>query len=306
MPGPNRTAEVTVANRFGLPASGVGAVVINATITEAAGPGYFSVWPARTYRPMASSLNATHPGQTIANHVIAPVSTAGFSIFTQSGAHLVADLAGWYTGTEVPAVLPPPVPLTGPGGPPPAQPYAFSLIKSGAPLRWNPCQPIRYLVNLGGYDPSTRAVISEAVERLQAATGLSLVPAGDTTFTPSAAKPTAGAAANAEIVIALSDSAHTDLVPGTIVGRTDISYTSVIVQASVVIDMGDVGAQPQWSSTGPGPVLLHELAHSVGLGHVSDPTQVMNAFASAGGPTTYGAGDLTGLWQVGAAQGCTA
>jgi hypothetical protein len=306
IPGPNRSAEVPVANRFGLPASGVGAVVINATITEAAGPGYFSVWPARTYRPMASSLNATHPGQTIANHVIAPVSTAGFSIFTQSGAHLVADIAGWYTGTEVPAVLPPPVPLTGPGGPPPAQPYAFSLIKGGAPLRWNPCQPIRYLVNLGGYDPSSRAVINEAVERLQAATGLSLVPAGDTTFTPSAAKPTPGAAANAEIVIALSDTAHTDLVPGSIVGRTDISYTSVIVQASVVIDMGDVGAQPQWSSTGAGPVLLHELAHSVGLGHVSDPTQVMNAIASAGGPTTYGAGDLTGLWQVGAAQGCTA
>jgi hypothetical protein len=30
----------------------------------------------------------------------------------------------------------------------------------------------------------------------------------------------------------------------------------------------------------------------------------MNAFASSSGPTTYGAGDLTGLWQVGAAAGC--
>ena len=306
MPGPNRTAEVPVANRFGVPASGVGAVVINTTITNAAGPGYFSVWPAQTYRPVASSLNATHAGQIIANHVIVPVSTAGFSIFTQSGAHLVADITGWYTGTEVPAVLPPNVPLTGVGGPPPTQPYAFSRVTSAGPLRWNPCQTIRYTVNLGGYDPSARAMINEAVERLQAATGLPLIPAGDTTFTPTSATPTQSGAASGDIVIALSDSAHTDLVPGSIVGMTNISYTSVIIKASVVVDMGDVASRPEWSSTGAGPVLLHELGHAVGLAHVGDATQVMNATATSSGPTSYGAGDLTGLWQVGAAQGCAA
>ncbi|MGZ4771622.1 MAG: hypothetical protein ACXV3B_02975, partial [Ilumatobacteraceae bacterium] len=306
MPGPNRTAEVPVANRFGVPASGVGAVVVNTTVTNTAGPGYFSVWPAQTYRPLASSLNATHAGQTIANHVIVPVSTAGFSIYTQSGAHLVADITGWYTGTEVPVVLPPSVPLTGVAGPPPAQPYAFSRLTSAGPLRWNPCQPIRYSVNLGGYDPSARTVINEAIERLQAATGLPLIPAGDTTFTPTSATPTQSGTGSSDIVIALSDSAHTDLVPGSIVGMTNISYTSVILKASVVVDMGDVASRPEWSSTGAGPVLLHELGHAVGLAHVGDATQVMNAIASPGGPITYGAGDLTGLWQVGAAQGCAA
>ncbi len=77
-----------------------------------------------------------------------------------------------------------------------------------------------------------------------------------------------------------------------------------ILRASVVIDMGDIGANPPWSGVGVGPVLMHELAHAVGLDHVPDPTQLMNATASSTGPTTYGAGDLTGLWQVGAAAGC--
>ncbi|MEP7045366.1 MAG: hypothetical protein ABI949_01735 [Ilumatobacteraceae bacterium] len=306
IPGRNRTAEVPVAGRFGLPATGIGAVVVNATATATLGQGFFSVWPAQTYRPTTSSLNATHTGQTIANHVITPVSTAGLSIYTQNGAHLVVDLAGWYTGTEVPTVLPPHVPLTGPTGPPPTQPFTFSQISRGVPVRWNPCAPVRYTVNLGGYDPGFRQVIAEAVERLQAATGLGLVPIGDTTFMPTNALGTSKAATDGEIVIALGDKVQTDLVPGQVVGRAGFVFSSTsILRASVVIDMGDIGTHPVWSSTGPGPVLLHELAHAVGLDHVDDPTQLMNAVASQGGPVTYGAGDLTGLWQVGAAAGCT-
>jgi hypothetical protein len=53
-------------------------------------------------------------------------------------------------------------------------------------------------------------------------------------------------------------------------------------------------------------VLLHELAHAVGLGHVADETQLMNAVATPNSPTTYAAGDLEGLWELGAAAGCTA
>jgi hypothetical protein len=304
-PGHNRTAEVPVAGRFGLPASGVGAVVVNATVTDTAAQGFFSVWPAQTYRPTASSLNATHLGQTIANHVITPVSTAGFSFYTQNGAHLVVDLAGWYTGVELPTVLPPSVPLTGVGGPPPTLPFAFARVSNGLPVRWNPCTPIHYTVNMGGYDASFRPVVTEAVERLEAATGLPLVPVGDTAFMPTSTHITSASAADGDMVIALGDSAQTDVVPGNVVGQAEIVFSPpAIFKASLVIDMGDVGTNPQWSSTGPGPVLLHELAHAVGLDHVADATQLMNAVASPTGPTTYGAGDLTGLWQVGAAAGC--
>jgi hypothetical protein len=316
LPGFNRTAEVAVANRFGVPASGVGAVVVNATITQSAGPGFFSLWPARTYRPFTSSLNAMRQNQTIANHVITPVSTAGFGFYTQNGAHLVVDISGWYTGSEQTAVLPPHVPLTGPNGPPASAAFAISQFDGGAPVRWNPCAPIRYAVNLGGYPESNRRVIAEAVERLEAATGLVLIPVADTTFMPTFTDPEPTSAATGarrrgafEMVIALSDAAQTDVLNGGVIGRTLTAYAArpsqeVIGVASVVIDVGDVGGNPEWSGVGTGLVLLHELAHAVGLGHVNDTTQVMNASTSPVAPNTYAAGDLAGLWQVGSSQGC--
>ena len=305
-PGNNRTAQVPVAGRFGLPASGIGAVVVNATATDTAGVGFFTVWPAQTYRPTTSSLNATHIGQTIANHVITPVSTGGFSFYTQTGSHLVVDIAGWYTGTEVPTVLPPHVPLTGVKGPPPTPPFNFSHVLNGLPTRWNPCAPIHYLVNMGGYSDTFRPVIAEAVERLQAATGLLLIPVGDTDFMPTLASPSPPPSVAGELVIALGDQLQTDLVPGQVVGRAFITYFTSILRAAVVIDMGDVGKNPPWNGVGPGPVLMHELGHAVGLDHVMDGTQLMNSTASSSGPSTYGAGDLTGLRQLGAAGGCTA
>ena len=307
MPGHNRTAEVPVANRFGLPSTGIGAVVVNATATQTADEGFFSLWPARTYRPTASSLNATRAGQTIANHVITPVSTDGLGFYTQNGAHLVVDLAGWYTGVEQTSVLPPHVPLTAVSGPPPTDQFKFSRLVGGAPTRWNPCQFLPYTINLGGYDESFRQVIIEAVERLEAATGLRLVPAGDTTFMPTSAAAISSAPQDGDLVIALGDELQTDLVNGTVIGRTIIGFPDdqpLILRGSVVVDMTDVGSNPPWSGTGAGAVLLHEFGHAVGLDHVQNTTQLMNAFASPSGPTTYGSGDLTGLWQLGAAAGC--
>ena len=50
------------------------------------------------------------------------------------------------------------------------------------------------------------------------------------------------------------------------------------------------------------PVLLHELGHSVGLSHVSDPTDIM--YAKVVNRTKYQQSDLVKLAQVGASGGC--
>jgi hypothetical protein len=50
-------------------------------------------------------------------------------------------------------------------------------------------------------------------------------------------------------------------------------------------------------------VLMHEFAHLIGLGHVTDKQQLM---APAISPITdYGAGDLAGLARLGQLSGCT-
>src|SRR4051794_11683399 len=43
--GANRSVDLTIAGRDGLPSSGVGAVALNVTAVDAAGDGFVTVWP---------------------------------------------------------------------------------------------------------------------------------------------------------------------------------------------------------------------------------------------------------------------
>jgi len=90
---------------------------MNLAVTSTIKPGFFTVYAARTPRRVVSSLNAIRPGQTVANHAFSKVSTAGVSCFSQNGAHVIADVTGWYTGGAAPATTAAPVDPPPPGGP---------------------------------------------------------------------------------------------------------------------------------------------------------------------------------------------
>jgi hypothetical protein len=79
-----------------VPASGVGAVSMNVTVTQPDGAGFVTVYPCGT-QPNASSLNYV-AGQTIPNAVIAPVSAQGeVCFYSQSPTHILADVNGWFS-----------------------------------------------------------------------------------------------------------------------------------------------------------------------------------------------------------------
>jgi PKD repeat protein len=87
--------SVQVAGWGGVPATGVSAVVLNLTTTESAGPGYLSAYPC-DQDVYASALNYV-AGQTVANHVLVPLDSAGrFCVSSYAVSDVIADVLGYY------------------------------------------------------------------------------------------------------------------------------------------------------------------------------------------------------------------
>ena len=91
------TTQVQIANRFGIPATGVSAVVINLTAVTTTTQGFFTVFPSGTTRPTASTINFPR-GWTGANMATVPLGADGkISIYNFGGAaHAIVDVLGWY------------------------------------------------------------------------------------------------------------------------------------------------------------------------------------------------------------------
>jgi hypothetical protein len=105
--GPGRAISVAVRGVGGVPTSGVAAVALNVTATEASLGGFVTVHPTDVSRPNASNLNMV-PGQTIPALVIAKVGPDGRAcIYNDTGTtHVIADVVGWFAdGTSTGASL---------------------------------------------------------------------------------------------------------------------------------------------------------------------------------------------------------
>ena len=104
--GPNTTLTVPVVGRGGVPATGVGAVIMNVTVTSTSAPSYLTVYPTEDPRPTASNLNWI-AGQTTPNLVQVAVRDSGqLTIYNAVGStHVIFDVAGYVpliTGTPGP------------------------------------------------------------------------------------------------------------------------------------------------------------------------------------------------------------
>jgi hypothetical protein len=92
------TLSVQATGVGGVPATGVAAVVLNATVTNTTASSFLTVWPAGGTMPVVSNLNWV-PGWTVPNRVIVPVGTGGkVSFYNKFGStDLIVDVDGYYT-----------------------------------------------------------------------------------------------------------------------------------------------------------------------------------------------------------------
>jgi hypothetical protein len=190
---------------------------------------------------------------------------------------------------------------------------ATYVDEDGDPARWDPCTPIRYVVQAGWIPDAGRRDLAEALRRLTAASGLRFVAEGDTDELPSRERPAYQPERYgdrwAPLLIGWVPGESTDLGLGGGVQGVSLSVAVPgreaphLVSGQVVLDASHRVASGFGPGTTDGEVLLHELAHAVGLGHVLDATQVMYPQTTSS-ESQFGAGDRAGLAALGAPAGC--
>jgi hypothetical protein len=195
--------------------------------------------------------------------------------------------------------------------------YTFiETTGTGDPVRWNPCQPIHYVVNDELADYSTAiADVQEAAQRVEDATGIDFVYDGQTDEAASQGRapyqPDRYGEGWAPVLVAWTapDTSPIEFSRGNDValgvaspefpphGRSDIYVSGWVAVNADYPGPGGFGIP-----SSVGLTVQHELGHVVGMGHTKVFGELMQT--SGGGALDWGEGDLEGLALLGRDAGC--
>jgi hypothetical protein len=213
--------------------------------------------------------------------------------------------------------------------------YSFLFVKSDdcTPYRFNPCEPIRYVTNEAHATPDHRADLAEGLRRVTEATGIEFLHEGPTDEEPGPRGPYVRrygerwapvliAWVKADTIAAIlragtsrGAAAATTTIPATAVtGAGAPMFVGEVYVSGVLlinIDAVDPATRgPIKHGFGPGlnwgRVLLHELGHLLGLGHVQSRTSIMlHELRQQRLPNAnWGIGDRNALRVLGREWGC--
>lgn len=191
-------------------------------------------------------------------------------------------------------------------------PHAFvSLRPDGSPVVYDPCRPLRVVVNPSGMPDGGLQLVREAADAVSAATGLVLVDEGVTdeplTEQRDPRQPQRYGQRWAPVLVGWGDASTFPLLSGEIAGLAGSAVVAPsgpgserFVSGQVALDrqdFADILAEPRGYRHARA-IVMHELAHVVGLAHVEDPAELM--YERNTGVTDFGPGDRQGLAALGA------
>jgi len=235
--------------------------------------------------PVLAELGVPGPSPAVARNPYAPPPGAG-----AAAAPLGAPAPTTETGTS----------------------FAFVALQDDrvTPVAYDPCRQIHYVTRPDGAPADGQQMITDAVARVSLATGLQFVDDGTTTEPPSSRRdsyqPDRYGDRWAPVLFSWSTTEENAELAGYVAGVAGSavlepeSGPAVFVTGQVILDapqLAEVTARPDGPAIARS-IVLHEVAHLVGLGHVEDTTQVMFPEAQVG-VTELGSGDLTGLAALG-------
>lgn len=182
--------------------------------------------------------------------------------------------------------------------------YAFLATHPGTdqPVGWSPCEPIDYVVNPEGAPDDWSDLVEESVDEISEATGLVFDYSGTTDDRDFEGRFEASGSPK-PVLIGWATAEEVPGLKGDVAGLAGpISRTNGIVQqyvtGRVMLDSDAFDEIERFRDSGlhQRAIVMHELAHLVGLDHVDDRSELMYPTSSV---PDLGAGDRRGLALVG-------
>lgn len=179
------------------------------------------------------------------------------------------------------------------------------------PVRWDPCRPIHVVVNSASAPPGAQKLVTNGLAEISRVTGLRFVVDGASDESPRPKRPAldTGRYGNlwSPVLVAWTDPSTIPGLKDDVVGLggpASAPYTTNAekhwVSGTVYLDgpsFREILARPGDGWWQAQAIVLHELAHLVGLTHVDDASQLMAPRHST--QLTFADGDLEGLRRLG-------